>query len=103
MEHEVRGFGFDGRLGSLVLERMAFRSKLEKDAAYLYIPVDDNEEVQQAQYDVLDALNADLVTLEPQSSFQAEVLQPAYLAGIQLHAAGHQVTGPRRAFQNPDL
>jgi len=45
---------------------MAFRSKLEKDAAYLYIPVDDNEEVQQAQYDVLDALNADLVTLEPQ-------------------------------------
>ena len=66
MEHEVRGYGFDGRLGSLVLERMSTRSKLDKLAAYFYIPVNENKEVQQAQYDVLDALDADTVSLEPQ-------------------------------------
>jgi 2'-5' RNA ligase len=50
----------------MMLERMALRSQVDKNSAYFYIPVDESEEVQQAQYDVLDALNADLVTLEPQ-------------------------------------
>jgi 2'-5' RNA ligase len=63
MEHEVWGTGFDGGLSRTILDRLIVRED-KKDSVFFYIPVHENEEVQQAQYDVLDGF-PEGVTLEP--------------------------------------
>lgn len=64
MDNAVRSFGPDGGLGSLIVAQL-LTERVDRDAAFIYIPVEHLPQIQQAQYDVLDGMDASITTLEP--------------------------------------